>query len=109
MVGGKYNVLLFAEHGLYPPKMELKEGLHNMIYISMDGNYTSLSYNTHNSDNVTLNQNTRTGVTLAAKMKYRMGSKRWTLTSWEDRHGLGLTAKLMKLLFCFCIPTLEEC
>ena len=31
MAGGKYDILLVAEHGLYPPELEAKEGWHDRI------------------------------------------------------------------------------
>ena len=75
MAGGNYDVLLVVEHGLYPPKLEPKKGWHNRIYMAINGTYTRLSYNNHNSDNVTWNHYDRTRMTLTVDMKSWMGSK----------------------------------
>ena len=43
MSGGKYDVLLVAKHGLYPPKLDAKQGWHNCMYMTTKGSYARLS------------------------------------------------------------------
>lgn len=75
MTGGKYDVLLVAKHGLYPPTMEPKEGWHDCMCMVTKGTFTHPSYNTHDGDNVTWNQYGSTGVTLTTNMRPRMDPK----------------------------------
>ena len=50
MTGGKYNVLLDAEHGLYPSNLDVKHGWHDRMCMTMKSSYSRLSYNTTNGD-----------------------------------------------------------
>ena len=43
----KYDVLLFAEHRLYPPELEPKHGWHVRMSTMNKGTFTCLSYNTN--------------------------------------------------------------
>ena len=93
MAGGKYKILLVANHRLYPPKLESKEEWHNRIYMATKGIFTYLNYNTHNRDNITWNQYSGTVVTLTTNIESGMGSKgvdpiklrRWT---WVQIKGM---------------------
>ena len=92
---GKYDVMLVAEHGLYPPKLESSDGWHDQRCMTMKGSYSRLSYNTNDGDSTAWNQYGGTSVTLTADMKSRMASKgadptkvgRWTWVRMEV--GLG--------------------
>ena len=72
---GNYDVMLFAEHGLYLPKLEATDGWHDRMCMTMKGSYSRLSYNTNDGDSTKWNQYGGTGVTLTADMKSRMASK----------------------------------
>ena len=83
MAGGKYDVLLVAEHGLYPPALDTKEGWHDRMCMTMKSPYSRLSYNTNDGEAIHWNQFGGTGVTITADMKFRMASK------GEDQTKLG--------------------
>ena len=72
---GKYDVMLVAEHGLYPPALEAAEGWHDCMCMTMKGPNSHLSYNTNDGDSTHRNKYGGTGVTLTADMKSRMASK----------------------------------
>ena len=50
MADGKYDMLLVAEHDLYPPELDSSEGWHDSIFLSMICSYSHLSYNTIDGD-----------------------------------------------------------
>ena len=91
----KYNVMLVAKHGLYPPELESSDGWHDRMCMTMKGSYSRLSYNTNDGDSTAWNQYGGTGVTLTADMKSRMVSKgsdptklgRWTWVRIEGKAG----------------------
>ena len=66
MAGGKYDVLLVAEHGLYSPELAASEGWHDRMCMSMKGTYSRLSYNTNDRVFTPWNQYGDMGVTLTA-------------------------------------------
>ena len=72
MSAGKFDALLFAEYGLYPPALLPKHGWHNRMYTMNKGTYTHLSYNTNNGKETKWNQYGGTGITLTANLKSRM-------------------------------------
>ena len=88
-------MMLVAEHGLYPPELELSEGCHDRMCMTMKGSYSRLSYNTNVGDSTTWNQYGGTGVILTADMKSRMASKgadptklgQWTWVRIEGKAG----------------------
>ena len=65
----KYDVLLVVEHGLYPPKLDVKQDWHDRMCTAMKSSYSSLSYNIHDGDDTPWNQYGGTGVTLIADTK----------------------------------------
>ena len=69
MAGGKYDVLLVAEHRLYPPNLDAKYSWHDRMCMTMKSSYSCLSYNTNDGADIPWNQYGGTGVTLAANMK----------------------------------------
>ena len=83
---GKCNVMLVAEHGLYPPELASSDSWHDHMCMTMKGSYSRLSYNTNDGDSAAWNQYGGTGVTLTAVMRSRMAFKgldpsklgRWT-------------------------------
>ena len=89
MSAGKYNVLLYAEHGLYEPALEPQHQMHDRMCVMNKGTFTRLSYNTNDND-PKWNQYGGTGITLNADMRARkekdgVGSDptklgRWTWT-----------------------------
>ena len=68
MSAGKYDALLFAKHGLYPPELKTKEGWHDRMCMMNKGTYTRLSYNTNDGENTKLNQYGGTCITLTTNM-----------------------------------------
>ena len=69
---GKYDVMLVAEHGLYPPELESSDGWHDRICMTIKCSYYCLSHNTNDGDFTAWNQYGGTGVTLTADMKSRI-------------------------------------
>ena len=47
IASGKYDVILVAEHGLNPVKLEPQQGWHNQMCMYTGGTYSKLSYNTN--------------------------------------------------------------
>ena len=72
VAGGKYDVMLVAEYGLYPPELASSDGWHNRMCMTMKGSYSRLSYNTNNGDSAAWNQYGGTGVTLNADLQSRL-------------------------------------
>ena len=114
MAGGKYDVLLVAEHGLYPPELDSSEGSYGRMCMSMKGSYSHLSYNTDDGNSTLWNQYGDTGVTLTADMKSRMASKgtnpsklgRWTWVRIEGKAG---ESTVFVSAYCPCkkeVPTI---
>ena len=93
--GEKYDVMLVAEHGLYPPELASSDGWHNLMCMTMKGSYSRLSYNTNDGDSAAWNQYGGTGVTLNADLRSRMTTKgsgptklgRWTWVRIEGKAG----------------------
>ena len=102
---GKYDVMLVAKHGLYPPKLQPQEGRHNIMCMLSKGTYTPLSYNTNDGDNVSWDQYSSTGVTVNSNMKSQMASKganpsklgRWT---WVQFVGKASEATMFVSTYC---------
>ena len=72
MEAGKFDVLLFAEHGLYPPALQPRNGWHDRMSTRNKGTYSRLSYNTNDGEGTKWNQYGGTGITLNANLKSRM-------------------------------------
>ena len=95
MSGGKYVILLVAEHGLYPLKLDAKQGWHDRIYMTPKRSYSCLSFNTPDGDDTPWNQSGGTGATLSAGMKPSLAVKgadpsklgRWTWVQIEGKVG----------------------
>ena len=47
MSAGKYDVLLYGEHGFYAPALEPKHQIHNRMCMMNKGIFTHLNYNTN--------------------------------------------------------------
>ena len=98
MSAGKYDVLLYGEHGLYAPALEPKHQMHNRMCMINKGTFTCLSYNTNDGKDTKWNQYGGTGITLNADMRSRMikggvgGDPtklgRWTWTSIGGKDGI---------------------
>ena len=71
MSAGKYDVLLYAEHGLYVPALEPKHPMHNRMCVMNKGIFTRLSYNTNDRTDTKWNQYGCTGITLNKDMRAR--------------------------------------
>ena len=71
MSAGKYDVLLYAEHGLYPPALEPQHQMHDRMCVMNKGTFTRLSYNTNDGTNTKWNQYGGTGITLNTDMRAR--------------------------------------
>ena len=72
MSAGKYNVLLYAEHGLYAPALLPKHQMHNRMCMMNKGTFTRLRYNTNDGKDTKWNQYGGKGITLNADMRTRM-------------------------------------
>ena len=72
MSAGKYNVLLYVEHGLYSLALLPKDQIHDRMSMMNKGTFTRLSYNTNNGKDTKWNQYGGAGITLNADMKARM-------------------------------------
>ena len=72
MSAGKYDVLLFAEYGLYSPVLEPKHQMHDRMCVMNKGLMTRLSYNTNDGSGTKWNQYGGIGITLNADMRARM-------------------------------------
>ena len=68
----KYDVLLFAKHGLYSPSFEPKHGWHNRMCKMDKGTFTSLSYNTNNGRVTKWNQHGGTSINFNADLRFRL-------------------------------------
>ena len=98
MSAGKYDVLLFAKHGLYSPVLELKQGMHNHMCMMNKGTFTCPSYNTNDGNETKWDQYDGTSITLNADMRSRMtkgGSssdltklERWTWACIGGKDGI---------------------
>ena len=75
MSAGKYDILLYAEHGLYPPALEPRHQMHDRMCVMDKGTFTRLSYNTNNGIDTMWNQYGGTGITLNKDMRARMRKK----------------------------------
>ena len=90
MSAGKYDILLFAEHGFYPPALEPQHRIHDRMCVINKGTFTHLSYNTNYGTDTEWNQYSGTVITLnkdmrAKKAKDSVGGDptklgRWTWT-----------------------------
>ena len=69
MSAGTFDVLLFAEHGLYPTKLMPKEGWHDRMCTLNKGTYTRFCYNTNNGEETKWNYYSGTGISLTADMR----------------------------------------
>ena len=97
MSSGKYDVLLFAEHGLYEPALEPQNQMHNRMCVMNKDTFTRLSYNTNDKD-PKWNQYGGTGITLNADMRARKAKDgvggdptklgRWTWTKICGKGGI---------------------
>mgnify|MGYP005709827173 CR=1 FL=1 len=72
MSAGKYDVLLFAEHALYPPALEPQHQMHDRMCMMNKGTFTRLSYNINNVKGTKWNQYGGTGINLNTYMRARM-------------------------------------
>ena len=64
MEAGKFDALLFAEHGLYPPALQPRHGWHDRMCTKNKGTYSRLSYNIKDGEVTKWNQYGGTGITL---------------------------------------------
>ena len=71
MSAGMYDILLFAEHGLYPPALEPQHQMHDRMCMMNKGTFTRLSYNTNDGPDTLWNQYGGTGITLNKDMRAR--------------------------------------
>ena len=103
MSGGKYDVLLFAEHDLYAPALEPKHQMYDHMCVMNKGTMTRLNYNTNNGAGTKWNQYGGTGMTLNADMRARVTKDGWggIQQSWRDGRGRELGAKMELLLSLF--------
>ena len=62
MSAGKYDVLLYAEHGLYPPVFEPQHQVHDRTCVMNKGTFTRLNYNTNDGTDTKWNQYGSTGI-----------------------------------------------
>ena len=69
MAGGKYEVHLVAEHGLYPQNLDVKQGWHDHMCMTMKSSYSRLSYNTNDGANTPWNQYGGTDIPITTDMK----------------------------------------
>ena len=87
---GKYDILLYAEHGLYAPALEPKHQMHDHMCVMNKGTFTRFSYNTNNGTDTKWKQYGGTGITLNEDMRARKAKNgvntnptklgRWTWT-----------------------------
>ena len=90
---GTYDVMIVAEHGLYPPELASSDGWHDRMCMTLKGSYLRLGYNTNDGDSAAWNQYGGTGVTLNADLQSRMATKgsdptklgRWTWSGLKAR------------------------
>lgn len=86
-------MILFVEHGLYPPKLPPKQGCHDRMCISDKGTYSKLRYNTNDGPDVSWRQYGGAGITLTADLRSYISDKggdpnklgKWTWMSIEDK------------------------
>ena len=71
MSAGKYDVLLFAEHGLYKPALEPQHQMYDRMCVMNKGTFTRLSYNTNDGTDTKWNEYGGTRITLNADMRAR--------------------------------------
>ena len=71
MSAWKYDILLYAEHGLYTPALEPKHQMHDRMCVMNKGTFTRLSYNTNDGKDTKWNQYGGTGITLNKDMRAR--------------------------------------
>ena len=98
MSAGIYDVLLFAEHGLYPPVLEPQHQMHDCMCMMNKSTFTWLSYNTNDGPVTLWNQYGGTGVTLNKDMRARKAKDgvggdptklgRWTWTKICGKDGI---------------------
>ena len=98
MSAGMYNILLFAEHGLYPPALEPQHQMHNHMCMMNKGTFTRLSYNANDGPDTLWNQYGGTGIALNKYMRARKAKDgvnedptklgRWTWTKICGKNGL---------------------
>ena len=69
MSAGRYDVLLYAEHGLYPPALGPQYQMHDWMFVMNKGTFTCLSYNTNDGIDTKLNQYSGTWITLNKDMR----------------------------------------
>ena len=93
----KYDVLLYAEHGLYTPALEPKHQMHDRMCVMNKGTFIRLSYNTNDGTDTKWNQYGGTGIILNKDMRARKAKDgfsgdptklgRWTWKDlWESWH-----------------------
>ena len=68
MEAGKFDVLLFTEHGLYPPALQPRHGWYVRMCTRNKGTYSRLSYNTNDGEATKWNQYGSTSITLNADL-----------------------------------------
>ena len=98
MSAGMYDVLLYAEHGLYVPALEPKHRMHDRMCVMNKGIFTRLTYNTNDEKDTKWNQYGGTGITLNVDMRSRklqdgVGGDptklgRWTWTKINGKDGI---------------------
>ena len=98
MEAGKFDVLLFAKHRLYPPALQPRNGWHDRMFTRNKGTYSCLSYNTNDGEGTKWNQYGGTGITLNANLKSRMTTSgsggdptklgRWTWVRIGEKDGI---------------------
>ena len=64
MSAGKYDALLYADHGLYAPALEQKHQMYDRICVMNKKNFTRLTYNTNDRTDTKWNQYGGTGIRL---------------------------------------------
>ena len=104
MEAGKFDVLLFAEHGLYPPALQPWHGWHDQMCTRNKGKYSRLSYNTNDGERTKWNQYGGTGITLNADLKSRITTKGKRWRSYEVRAvDMGPNWRQGRYCYCLCI------
>ena len=64
MSAGMYDILLYAEHGLYPPALEPQHQMHDRMCMMNKGTFNCFSYNTNDGPDTMWSQYVGKGITL---------------------------------------------
>ena len=100
-------MILFVEHGLYPPKLPPKQGCHDRMCISDKGTYSRLRYNTNDGPDVSWRQYGGAGITLTADLRSYISDKggdpnklgKWT---WMSIEGKAEESTIFVSTYCPC-------